>query len=106
MFEDVSGDKSSDVDSKKDPKFEIGQIKIVDADFAYYNMDYIATIDPYGSQDKYYTWDPDTSAWYACDSDCNVDFDSPANEVKIEANMGLLFRTENGVSLNIPSPLL
>ena len=83
----------------------LGDIVIGDADFAWYNMDYIATIDPYGSQDQYYTWDPDASAWFACDSDCNIDPAAPANDVEFEPNMGFLFRTENGVSLNVPSPL-
>ena len=83
----------------------LGDIVIGDADFAWWNTDYIATIDPYGSQDQYYTYDPDTSAWYACDEFCTIDYESPANDVEFEPNMGFLFRTENGVSINIPSPL-
>lgn len=83
----------------------LGDIVIGDEDFAWYNNDYIATIDPYGSQDQYYTYDPDTSSWYECDAGCNIDYDAPANDVEFEPNMGLLFRTENGVSINIPSPL-
>ena len=77
-----------------------------DVDFAWWNLDYIATIDPYGSQETYYTWDPDTSAWYECDDGCNIlDLESNANDVEFEPNKGFLFRTENGVSINIPSPL-
>ena len=83
----------------------LGDIVVGEEDFAWYNNDYIATIDPYGSQDLYYTWDPDASAWYSCDSDCIIDYDAPANDVEFEPNMGLLFRTENGSTLNIPSPL-
>ena len=83
----------------------LGDIVVGDEDFAWYNMDYIATIDAYGSQDLYYTWDPDANGWFACDSDCNVDAEAPANNVEFEPNMGFLFRTENGASLNIPSPI-
>ena len=83
----------------------LGDIVVGEEDFAWYNNDYIATIDPYGSQDLYYTWDPDASGWFACDSDCIIDYDAPANDVEFEPNMGLLFRTENGSTLNIPSPL-
>jgi hypothetical protein len=83
----------------------LGDIVIGEADFAWWNNDYVATIDPYGSQDQYYTWDPGESAWFECDSDCNIDYDAQANDVEFDPNMGLLFRSENGVSINIPSPL-
>ena len=83
----------------------LGDIVIGDADFAWWNNDYIATIDPYGSQESYYTWDPDKQSWYACDAGCNVDYDTPANEVTFDPNMGFIFFTANGASINIPSPL-
>ena len=87
----------------------LGDIVVGDEDFAYWNFDYIATIDPYGSQDQYYTWDPDANegngGWFQCDDNCTVDYDAPANDVEFEPNMGFLFCTQNGVSLNIPSPL-
>jgi hypothetical protein len=95
-FEAVGGTASS---------FKIGDISVGEEDFAWWNMDYIATVDSYGSQDAYYTWDPDTLSWYACDEDCNIDYDAAANDFQIDPNMGILFRTQNGVSLNIPSPL-
>ena len=85
--------------------FKIGDISVGEEDFAYYNLDYIATVDEYGSQETYYTWDPDTLSWYECDDICTIDYDAPANDVEFESNMGFLFRTEYGVSLNIPSPL-
>ena len=87
----------------------LGDIVIGGADYAYYNNDYIATIDPYGSQDQYYTWDPDANegagGWFECDEFCTVDYGAEANDVEFDPNMGFLFRTENGVSINIPSPL-
>ena len=83
----------------------LGDIVVGDADFAWYNNDYIATIDAYGSQETYYTWDPDTSSWYECDAGCNIDYDAPANSTEFDPNMGFLFRTEYGASINLPSPL-
>ena len=84
----------------------LGDIVVGDADFAWWNNDYIATIDPYGSQETYYTWDPDSLAWYECDDGCNIlDPSTDANDVEFIPNMGVLFRTEYGVSLNVPSPL-
>ena len=83
----------------------LGDLVIGEEDFAWWNNDYIATIDPYGSQDQYYTWDPDTSSWYECDAGSNIDYDAPANDVEFDANMGFLYFTANGASLNIPSPL-
>ena len=84
----------------------LGDIVPGEVDFAWWNLDYIATIDPYGSQETYYTWDPDTLAWYECDDGCNIlDLETNANDVEFEPNMGFLFRTENGVSINVPSPL-
>ena len=83
----------------------LGDIVVGEEDFAWWNLDYIATIDPYGSQDQYYTWDPDTLSWYECDAGCNIDYEAPANDAEFAPNMGFLFCTQNGVSLNIPSPL-
>lgn len=87
----------------------LGDIVVGDEDFAWWNGDYIATIDPYGSQDSYYTWDPDANdangGWFACDDNCVVDSESPATNVEFDPNMGFLFFTANGASLNIPSPL-
>ena len=87
----------------------LGDIVVGEEDFAYWNFDYIATIDPYGSQDQYYTWDPDANdgdgGWFECDDGCTIDYDAPADSVEFESNMGFLFCTQNGVSLNIPSPL-
>ena len=83
----------------------LGDIVIGAEDFAWWNMDYIATINPYGGQESYYTWDPDTSSWYACDELCTVDYDAPANDVEFDPNMGFIFFTANGAALNIPSPL-
>ena len=89
--------------------FKIGDISVGEEDFAYWNFDYIATVDPYGSQDAYYTWDPDANdgkgGWFACDDNCTIDYEAPADAVEFEPNMGFLFCTQNGVSLNIPSPL-
>ena len=95
-FEAVSG---------TDATFKIGDISVGAEDFAWWNMDYIATINPYGGQEAYYTWDPDTSSWYACDELCTVDYDAPANDVEFDPNMGFIFFTANGAALNIPSPL-
>jgi hypothetical protein len=96
-FEAVGGTASS---------FKVGDISVGDEDFAWWKLDYVATVDPYGSQDTYYAWDPDTLAWYECDAGCNIlDPSTDANDVEFEANLGLLFCTQNGVSLNIPSPL-
>lgn len=87
----------------------LGDIVVGAEDFAWYNGDYIATIDLYGSQELYYTWDPDANegagGWFACDEYCAVDTDSPANSVSFEPNMGFLFYTANGAVLNIPSPI-
>ena len=83
----------------------LGDIVIGEEDFAWWNNDYIATINPYGGQDKYYTWDPDTSTWYECDDVCTIDYDAPANEAEFASNMGFIFFTANGATLNIPSPL-
>jgi len=87
----------------------LGDIVVGAEDFAYWNFDYIATIDSYGGQEQYYTWDPDANAgeggWFECDDLCTVDYDAPANDVEFDPNMGFIFCTQNGVSLNIPSPL-
>jgi hypothetical protein len=83
----------------------LGDIVVGEEDFAWWNFDYIATINLFGSQDQYYTWDPDTLSWYECDDACTIDYESPANDVEFEPNMGFLYFTANGASLNIPSPL-
>ena len=87
----------------------LGDIVVGDEDFAYWNLDYIATINPYGGQDLYYTWDPDAAegagSWYECDENITIDYDKPANNVEFEPNMGFLLFTGNGATLNIPSPL-
>ena len=83
----------------------LGDIVVDDEDFAYWNSDYIATIDPYGAQEQYYTWDPDALSWYECDDICTIDYDAPANDVEFGSNIGFIFFTANGAELNIPSPL-
>ena len=84
----------------------LGDIVVGEEDFAWWNGDYIATIDPYGSQDTYYTWDPDADGWFEADPDSGAPIaDKPAGDIEFEANMGFLFFTANGATLNIPSPL-
>ena len=83
----------------------LGDIVIGEEDYAWWNGDYIATVNLFGSQDQYYTWDPDTLSWYECDETCMIDYEAPANDVEFEPNMGFLFSTVNGATLNIPSPL-
>ena len=87
----------------------LGDIVVGDEDFAWWNTDYIATINAYGGQDQYYTWDPDANdgagGWFECDENCTVDSEKPANNVEFDPNMGFLYFTANGASLNIPSPI-
>ena len=84
----------------------LGDIVIGAEDFAWWNGDYIATIDAFGGQDTYYTWDPDASGWFVADPDSGApDSEQPANDVSFDPNMGFLFFTANGAALNIPSPL-
>ena len=89
--------------------FKLSQIVVGDEDFAWWNTDYIATVDPYDGQDQYYTWDPDANdgagGWFECDENCTVDSEKPANNVEFDPNMGFLYFTANGASLNIPSPI-
>ena len=83
----------------------LGDIVVGAEDFAYYNYDYIATINPYGAQDKYYSWDPFTDGGTWIETDETATPGDPANDVEITANMAFIFRTEFGAALNIPSPI-
>ena len=87
----------------------MSQIGVGSADFAWYNNDYIATVNEYGAQDQYYTWDPDANdgkgGWFECDEFQAVDYDAPAEDVEFPANQAFIFFTANGATLNIPSPL-
>ena len=87
----------------------LGDIVVGAEDFAYWNNDYLATIDPYGAQDQYYTWDPDANGgaggWFECDEGQVVDDTAPADNVEFPANQAFIFFTANGATLNIPSPL-
>ena len=87
----------------------LGDIVVGAEDFAWYNNDYLATIDPYGAQDQYYTWDPyangGAGGWFECDENQMVDDTAPAGDVEFPANQAFIFYTANGATLNIPSPL-
>ncbi len=87
----------------------LGDIVVGSEDFAWYNNDYLSTIDPYGAQDQYYTYDPDANAgaggWFECDENQTVDYDAPADNIQFPANQAFIFFTANGASINIPSPL-
>ena len=87
----------------------LGDIVVGGENFAYYNNDYIATIDAYGAQDQYYTWDPFANGgeggWFECDEIQTVDSEAPAESVVFPANQAFIFCTAYGVTLNIPSPL-
>ena len=87
----------------------LGDIVVGDADYAWWNNDYIATIATSGAQDQYYTWDPAANegngGWFACDETQAIDYEAPANNVEFPANQAFIFFTANGATLNIPSPL-
>ena len=89
----------------QDAKFTLSQISVGDEDFAWYNGDYIATVDPYGSQEKYYTWDPDAKHW--CETDSAVGpTDNYADNDELPLNQGLIIYSYNGVELTVSGAVL
>ena len=84
----------------------LGDLVLGEGEFAYYNLDYIATVNEYGAQMDYYSWDP-----FSADGGCWITTDEfgtpgdPANETEVFANQAFFFRTQYGVSINIPSPI-
>ena len=96
-FEGVAGNAAS---------FKVGDISVGTEDFAWYNNDYIATVDAYGSQDVYYTWDPDTSSWYECDAGCNINYEVPANDIELSLNQAIIIRSEYGVDLTFAGAVI
>ena len=66
--------------------------------------DYVATIDPYGSQEVYYTYVDGN--WYVADGTGWYDDSEVMNDVEIPANKGLMIQTWIDTStINIPMPV-
>ena len=79
----------------------LGDIVVGEEDFAWWNGDYIATIDPYGSQDTYYTWDPDADGWFEADPDSGAPIaDKPAGDIEFEDYTQPMKRTVSDNSLS------
>ena len=79
---------------------------VVDENFDTWNNDYLATINLYGSQEDYYSYNQEDGNWYESN---DVGFISEtakiANNVPFEPNMTFLVSTSNGATINIPSPI-
>ena len=85
--------------------FTLSQLSVGNEDFAWYNGDYIATVDPYGAQDTYYTWDPDTQHW--CETDDSIGpTDNYADDVELPLNQGVIIYSLNGVDLTVSGAVL
>ena len=83
----------------------LGDIVVGDEDFAWWNGDYIATINEYGGQDAYYTWNDENGGfWCVSDASC-APTDESAMDEEFDPNTGLIFYTQNGATLNLPSPI-
>ena len=75
--------------------FKIGQIGL-DGDFSTWNNDWIATIDAFGAQDQYYSYD---DGWFVADADGVVDYDQPAEDIELPINVGLIVYSSLGSKL-------
>ena len=90
--------------------FKIGDISVGEEDFAWWNSDYIATVDPYGSQDAYYTYDPEANenngGWFVCDDNCIIDYDAPADNIELPLNQGIIIFSANGANLTFSGSVM
>ena len=94
-FDKVGGDNT----------FKLGQISFGDQDFAWWNGDCLATINEFGGQDTYYTWNDENGGFWCVSDEACTPTDEDAMDVEFEPNTGFIFYSLNGVSLNIPSPI-
>ena len=92
--------------SATDATFTLSQISVGEEDFAWWNGDYVATVNAYGGQDQYYTWDPDAKGWFECADNCVIDSEKPADNVVLPINQGIIVFSANGASLTFSGAVL
>ena len=83
----------------------LGDIVVGDEDFAWWNGDCLATINEFGGQDTYYTWNDENGGFWCVSDEACTPTDESAMDVEFEPNTGLIFFSLNGATLNVPSPI-